>query len=138
MRTQILKGLGGVSLIGALTALSVPAQAADIRCKVPFSFTVNKATLPPGEYLISTSGNGGLLVRSFRGGAVALTNRLESRKEVDPKMVFHRYGDQYILREVWMGVGVGRELPQPRLEKELKTASNGSTIDFERIEIPGL
>jgi hypothetical protein len=138
MRTQILKGLWAASLIGALTALSVPAQAADIRCKVPFSFTVHKATLPPGEYLISSSGNGALLVRGFRSGAVALTNRLQSGKEVDPKMVFHRYGDRYILREVWMGVGVGRELPQPRLEEELKTARNGSIIDFERIEIPGL
>ena len=37
----------------------------------------------------------------------------------ETKLVFHRYGDQYVLREVWTGEGVGRELPESRFEREV-------------------
>jgi hypothetical protein len=60
-----------------------------------------------------------VLVRGASGAAFSVTNRLESRGESQAKLVFHKYGDTYILRQVWMGDGTGRELPRTRLEREL-------------------
>lgn len=138
MRTQILKGAGAATMFGLLV-LCAPVQAADVTAKVPFSFSVNKKVLPPGTYSVSTgtAGAGTLIVNSFGGGAITLSTRLESREATSPKLVFHRYGDEYILREVWMGAGSGHALPQSPRERELAGARNGAaTARLQRVEIP--
>jgi hypothetical protein len=137
MRTQILKGAGLAVVLGMLT-LSAPAPvaAADIRANVPFSFTVNKKVLPPGTYNVSNN-NSALLIRGSSTGAVTLGNRAESSTATSPKLVFHRYGDEYILREVWMGSS-GYQLPQTSRERELASGRSGAataTASFERVEV---
>jgi hypothetical protein len=38
-----------------------------------------------------------------------------------PKLVFHRYGDQYFLYQVWpAGATTGRQLPKSRGEREVE------------------
>ena len=138
MRTQILKGAGVAMVLGML-ALSAPAPvaAADIRASVPFSFTVNKKVLPPGTYDVSNN-NSTLLIRGFGAGAVTLSNRAESTTATSPKLVFHRYGDAYILREVWMGGGSGHKLPETARERELAGSRSGAataSTSFERVEV---
>lgn len=137
MRTQILKGAGLAVVLGMLT-LSAPAPvaAADIRANVPFSFTVNKKVLPPGTYNVSNN-NSALLIRGNSSGAVTLGNRAESSTSTSPKLVFHRYGDTYILREVWMGSS-GYQLPQTSRERELASGRSGAataTASFDRVEV---
>ena len=139
MRTQILKGLATASVLGAMLVGSGNAQAADVKAKVPFSFAVNKKVLPPGPYSISPTGNSALMIIGTGTGAVTTSQRMESAKADTPKLVFHRYGSEYILREVWTGGGVGRLLPEPRRERELASTpgTNGtSTASYERVEIP--
>ena len=53
MTKQILKVVWPVAVVVALAVSSLPAQAADIRCTVPFTFTVKGKTLPPGTYQIA-------------------------------------------------------------------------------------
>ena len=73
MTKQLLKGFWAASLVVALAVLSVPAQAAEIRAKIPFSFTVNGKTLPAGTYSVSSeAAQGVLLVRGFGHGARGL------------------------------------------------------------------
>jgi hypothetical protein len=139
MRTQILKGAGLAVVFGMLT-LSAPAPvaAADIRANVPFSFTVAKKVLPPGTYDVSSSAGHALVIRGFGAGAVTLGQRSESAKASSPKLVFHRYGDEYILREVWMGGASGYQLPQTARERELASGRSGAataTASFERVEV---
>ena len=137
MRTQILKGLATASVLGAMLVGSGTAQAADVTAKVPFTFAVNKKVLPPGPYSISSTGNTALMITGPTKGALTVSQRLESAGTDTPKLVFHRYGSEYILREVWTGAGVGRLLPEPRRERELAATSNGSsTASYERVEIP--
>ena len=138
MRTHILKGIATASVLGAMLVGSGNAQAADVKARVPFSFAVNKKVLPPGPYSISSTGATALMIRGTSSGAMTVAQRLES-PAAGPKLVFHRYGDEYILREVWTGGGVGRLLPEPRRERELAgtPGPNGaSTASFERVEIP--
>ncbi len=141
MTKQLLKGFWAASLVAVLAVLSVPAHAAEIRAKIPFSFTVNGKTLPAGTYSVSTEAvQGGLLVRGFGHGAVVLTNSIASGKDTGAKLVFHKYGEQYILRQAWMGGGSGRELPESRLERTLaRSAQDRKVADtFEQVVIPVL
>jgi hypothetical protein len=120
MTKYIFKSLGAASVLALLTVAATPSQAADISADVPFSFTVNGATLPPGTYSISTTGAlGSVLVRGGTGSAFALSNRMDTNGNDDCKLVFHKYGDTYVLRQIWLGGGAGRELPRPRIEREL-------------------
>lgn len=140
MKNQILRGVWAASLVGALAVLSVPAEAAEITAKIPFSFTVNGKTLAPGTYHVSTEvSRGALLVRGVDDGAFILVTRMESARDTDPKLIFHKYGDRYILRQAWMGNGSGRELPQSRLERELAKLERGGKLasTFERVVIAG-
>lgn len=42
---------------------------------------------------------------------------------------FHKYGDQYFLSQVWtIGGNSGRELPMPRVEREVEKNSVRQTI----------
>lgn len=138
MRTQILKGAGLAVVLGTLT-LSAPAPvaAADIKANVPFSFTVGKSVLAPGTYNVSNN-NSALLIRGYGSGAFTIGQRTESAKSTSPKLVFHRYGDEYILREVWMGSSAGHLLAQTKRERELSGGRSGAataSASFERVEI---
>jgi hypothetical protein len=139
MTKQLLKGLLAVSVLAVFAAGSVPVEAAELTCKIPFRFTINGTTLPEGSYNVSTTG-GKLFIRGFRHGAFALTNAVESKKASAPRLVFHKYGEQYFLRQVWAGDGSGRELPQPRLERSLaKRAQEGQVATGpEQVSIPVL
>ena len=138
MTKQLLKGFWAVSLVAVMAALSVPVEAAEVACKVPFRFMVNGTTLPEGSYNVSTSG-GTLFVRGYSAGAFVLSNGIASNNPSPAKLVFHKYGDQYILRQVWMGGSSGRELPAPRLERSLaKAAQEGKVAGFEQVVIPVL
>jgi hypothetical protein len=139
MRTQILKGAGLAVVLGMLT-LSAPAPvaAADIRANVPFSFTVNKKVLPAGTYNVTSSAAHSLILSSFGGSAITMGQRAESSKSGSPRLVFHRYGTDYILREVWMGGASGYTLPETARERELAGSRGGvntASANFERVEV---
>jgi hypothetical protein len=113
-------------LVLAALAPSVSAQATELRCTIPFSFVVNSRILPPGDYRVSDVGQGVLYVRDLVHGAFALNTRVDEENaaaDSRPRLVFHRYGEDYVLREVWMGATEGRELPEPRRERELRNAA---------------
>ena len=136
MTRQLLQGLGAASLVAALAVLSIPAQAAEVKYDVPFGFLVNGKALPAGNYQLSTNGSV-VLVRGAREGAVVVTSAKQSR-EHDAKLVFHRYGAQYILREVHTGAGAGRMLPESGLERELLEQARSAAVSFERVTVPAL
>jgi hypothetical protein len=113
--------LSGVPIYGQLVY--------GIRANVPFDFTVNKATLPAGEYTVRPSNMQGVIsIQSADGrkSAVVITIPVQARTRPDQALlVFHRYGDQYFLAQVWApGDITGSELPQSRAESEL--AKNAS------------
>ena len=138
MRTQILKGAGLAVVLGVLTlSAPKPVVAADIRANVPFSFTVDKKVLPAGTYNVTSSNAHALLISSFGAGAVTMGQRAESTSG-SPRLVFHRYGTEYILREVWMGGASGYQLRETARERELagnRGGVNTASANFERVEV---
>lgn len=133
MRKHFVKALATVSLlIATMIVATGQAQAQSlanpIRVNIPFDFVVGNKTLAAGEYYIKraqpNSGDGMLSVTSVDGRThlFRLTNALQT---LDPKtratLVFHRYGTQTFLAQVWPGSGTtGRELPKSRTERELE------------------
>jgi hypothetical protein len=118
-RFFVVLAVAGVMAVA--TPLFVTVQAAEVRCQIPFSFTVNGTTMPAGTYNLSTNDTA-LFIRGMSHGTVTLSNRMESRTATDAKLVFEKRGDEYTLREVWMGEGTGREVPPTRTEKDKRLA----------------
>jgi hypothetical protein len=55
-----------------------------------------------------------------------------NQTQEETKLVFHKYGDQYFLSQIWTpGGNTGRELLMPRFEREL--AKNG--IEREKVVV---
>jgi hypothetical protein len=102
-------------------AASARAQAIATVTNVPFAFTAGDTNLPRDRYRISPmpGQNGVIMIRGERHGVV-LMSRTDRRndREPAPRLTFHRYGDQYFLREVQLGDGRILHLSETRAEKE--------------------
>jgi hypothetical protein len=106
-----------------LVGVAAPARAQGIETvtNVPFAFTAGDTTLPQDHYRISPmpGQNGVFMLRGLRHGVVLMsrTDR-SSDRDPAPSLTFHRYGDQYFLREVQLGDGRILQLSQSRTERK--------------------
>jgi hypothetical protein len=138
MKKQALKTFTIFSLLLMLAAVSVPAQSQRSKITIPFSFIVGQKTLPAGVYTVEPNRRDFdkvWLIQSRAADASALFTTMPVRAnqtQEETKLVFHKYGDQYFLSQIWTpGGNTGRELLMPRLERELaKTA-----IEREKIVV---
>lgn len=92
--------------IAFVTLAAVPGHAqALIKADVPFDFCVGGGVLPAGEYNISLSGWSGqslALSSPLRWIEIVMPLSMDWRTDFDtPKLVFHRYGNEYFLAEIW-------------------------------------
>ena len=88
--------------------------------RVPFAFTVGDANLPSDTYHLSRmSGHREMLfLRGDRTGALVRTDEVRlPRTDANPSLVFHRYGDQYFLREIRWEDTAQLDLPETKAER---------------------
>lgn len=115
-----------LSLLSFVTGGSIYAQNR-VRADIPFAFTIANELLPAGSYTVErhwTLPSALVLASENLGTRLnALTIGVEhnSVKAVNPKLVFRRYGQQFFLATVWMGMGdsVGREIPKSAKERQV-------------------
>ena len=122
MKRNLLLFAAALALVVTTVA---SAQTTKVKVTVPFSFIVNRATLPAGEYLVQSVDVEGKVL-ALRNAETNTTNlvmfnsctSLASPKQT--KVIFHRYGERYFLNQIWVaGNTAGHELsPSPR-EKEV-------------------
>ena len=122
----------GLLVVLAIIAVGIPAKAQSLQYKltvnVPFDFTVGNTRLVAGVYAIqrAETSSGDLVVRiSSVGGRASVTGLTSPVSTLHPKdearLVFHRYGDQYFLCEVWpTSATTGRVLPKSRSERDVQ------------------
>jgi len=89
-----------------LFAQMTPSQRL-MKVTVPFAFGVENHSLPAGEYLVLTvTPERSIRIVSTDGKNSAIVNTLpnyaKSPSETS-RLVFHRYGDEYFLTQVWTG-----------------------------------
>ena len=124
-----------VGLLTLAGATAVRAASPELQALVPFSFSAGSTTLAAGSYTVErTSGpQGPLMIRSLAGGVMLLTERGEAAAAgKSTRLVFHRYGDRYYLRQVWFNGTSGYGVPETPEERELaaraKLASGPSVV----------
>jgi hypothetical protein len=145
MTKKLYSTFAMMGLFLMLAVVSVSAQSrGKIDVNVPFDFSFNNQTLPAGAYSIRQISQNSMLVESADGQKrviAQVTGRVQldaNEKASNEKLVFHQYGNQYFLSQVWMVRGSdGRELNQSRAErqaaKELKLAMNGAKL--KKVEV---
>ncbi len=148
MKNKMLKGLTMLLAVVALTFISavgtVNAQESRTQvASVPFEFTVGDTTLPAGDYNVTRMMNSGETI-ALRGAesAVRLTSLIiKAEPARRSKLVFHRYGDQYFLAEVWTaGYTNGRKLVTSKAEIRLqrensRVARDGRQYDLYEVSL---
>jgi hypothetical protein len=133
MKRNVIKRLTMLSLVSMFTLCAAVASANaqlsnPIRAKVPFDFNVGDKKLPAGDYTISRlsgfSDNKMISVSSADASAHVFQSTFEARA-LTPKntstLVFHKYGDQYFLEQIWSGgEQAGRQLSESRDERTVR------------------
>jgi hypothetical protein len=106
-----------------LTAAGAYAQSA--QAHVPFAFKVGTAQMPAGNYEVKKEmGSEIIMVRNLQtGSTVQAMARRESPSKKTDKLVFHHYGSQYVLTEIWGTAGSdGIALSPAKQSKDLELA----------------
>src|SRR5215470_1041264 len=123
MKKSLFKLTGLVAL--ALVATTQIARAQEpVRVTIPFAFTADDKVLPAGEYRVEKAAQGSLalMIRRIDGSEgmfVTASATASSEPQKTSKLIFHRYGNQYFLSQVWVaGYAQGRQLRKSAKEKE--------------------
>ncbi|HEY3825350.1 MAG TPA: hypothetical protein VGL82_12380 [Bryobacteraceae bacterium] len=106
-----------------LTAAGHAQGTTQLRADVPFNFTAGSSTLTAGVYTVE-QGNGLIRIQSARGkgGAFLVSHTGQcSPNQTASRLVFHRYGDTYLLSQIWtQGNDCPRQVPVTRRERDLE------------------
>ena len=148
MKIQIVGVLTKVTLLSAMLLVTSVASAQGqslanrITANIPFDFSVGEKKLPAGTYSISrvnqNIGDAVLSVVDDDGHAKTIrlssaTQRLHANSKAT--MVFHRYGDQYFLFQVWpAGATTGRQFSRSRREREIQRNLVGNLSEGKMVQ----
>jgi len=140
MKNKFAKRVINYGLLIVMVAMvvdqSVKAQTLTygLRANIPFAFSVGNTQLPAGKYSVSrvlpNSGDSVIAINSLSGKGSALRTTIPvtaGTPRDKATLVFHRYGDQYFLSQVWAaGVSTGLTFTRSRSERELQEKQNES------------
>jgi hypothetical protein len=122
MKRNLLLFAAALALVVTTVA---SAQSTKVKVTVPFSFIVNRANLPAGEYLVQSVDVEGkvLAIRNVETNTTNLVIFNSCTSLASPtqtKLIFHRYGERYFLSRIWVaGNTSGHELSHSSREKEV-------------------
>jgi len=125
MKPAIYKTMIMVALL-AILATTLYAQQTGSRFTVPFSFVVNGQTLPPGDYFIEGLWWNAVAFHNLKGepGLVVMAQYSPRTQEAKTQLVFHRYGNQYVLASA--------ELPNTNHARAFQTAVVSHVIKVDK------
>ena len=101
MKPAIFKVMVLVALLG-IPASALFAQSTGSWFKVPFEFTVGGNSLPAGDYFVENLWWNGVVFHGTNktAGLIVLAEGWEQRQIGVPKLVFHRYDNDYMLSSI--------------------------------------
>ena len=131
MSNRIVKGISILTLVVGL-ALVVSVESANgqltshgVTAEIPFDFIVGDKTLAAGKYSVNSAASSGgalrIIGRDGKSAAFRLSSQVsEKSQKQNARLVFHRYGQQYFLAEVWAGNSNGERLHPSKRERNLQ------------------
>lgn len=156
MKRNVIKRLTMLSLVSMFSLYAAVASAnaqlsIPVRAKIPFDFSVGDKKLEAGEYTFSRTSGFGDVRTMLVSSADSSTRIFQSTSEAQvlrPKnestLVFHKYGDQYFLEQIWTGgEQEGTQLPESRDERTARrqlaqtqqSNMSGKLMKLETVEI---
>ena len=135
--TNTILALSAAAVLGT-TGLYAQSSAV---ANVPFGFTVDTVSLPPGDYELRALSSGGPVIQivnlNTRRTVMVMAPASGSTHKGQPtdsgKVIFHRYGDRYFFSEVWSPGGLRGCAKPPKLEQELRASNPG--IEMASVDI---
>lgn len=132
-----------LACVAFVTLAATPSHAQILlKADVPFSFSAGYGMLPAGEYNITRSGIGQvvLLSNGRRGVELMTPKTTDLRDKIGtPKLVFHRYGDEYFLAEIWTSADdCVRTLSVHARERQLAKAGVSPLVAVVYAELPSV
>lgn len=121
MKRNIAIALFG--LANLVAASGAFAQDSSAQANVPFAFSVNNTTLPPGQYRIATNSMSSILIRNIDQGTAVFSTVAGSEEASygSCRLVFHKYGERYFLRQVLCPAkALSVDLPATHREKRAR------------------
>jgi hypothetical protein len=140
MTKKLYSTFAMMGLFLMLAFVSVSAQSrGKIEINVPFDFSLGNQTLPAGAYSVKQLSQNSMLVESADGQTRVLAQtpgRIQidaNEKAPQEKLVFHQYGKQYFLAQVWMvrgsdGLELGQSGAERQANREQKLATGGAKL----------
>jgi len=141
MTRQVYATIAITILIGLL-AIVAQGQSRNrqlLTANIPFAFNAGPKTLPAGKYTVAvvnpSSGRNVLQIRSIDGRVSVMLQTIDmiGQANVNAKLMFRRYGDQYFLAQTWMaaertGLATLKSTAERKLENEMVKAGNKSDL----------
>jgi hypothetical protein len=127
-----------IAIAGLFLAGPMFAQMG-VQAKVPFSFYVgNSKLMPAGTYQVAPCSTHVATVRNCQSGVTVfhITNPGDKKDVGQGKLIFHKYGDKYFLKEV-RGQSLSSNLAIPETKQEKQARDELATVTtFETITVP--
>jgi hypothetical protein len=122
MKRTMMKLTAALALAVTFGIATAYAQTnANLRADVPFNFMVGKNAIPSGNCgVVLSSQVARIACADERAGIVGQDARKDATGT--PKLVFHKYGDQYFLAEVWTA-SKGLILAESPAEREMRASA---------------
>lgn len=126
-----------ITTVLLMAAASVVVQAQErpiLRATVPFAFTVENTALPAGTYTVYVLAPYTMTIKvqsadGRKAVMIAAIPTQKSKESKEVKLVFHRFGNQYFLAQVWeQGSNLHRDLRSGNRAREL--AKNGERMQL--------
>ena len=113
-----LVAFGSICIGG--TALQ--AQSYIVAAKVPFAFNVGDKSCSAGKYVFQKRTNEEFQsLRNVDDGCKMFIGATpQSTNHGRPRIVFHRYGNEYFLSEIWNSQGTGTQLRMSKAERRVR------------------
>ena len=128
MKRKALWSLTALVLALAVNSVAQSKSTAD----VPFAFAVDQSWMSAGHYTITQVSDRVLQLRNADTKATVsiIAQHEEKLTAKQPQMVFRKYGDRYILAEVWNARGgQGLELPASKMVKQISDSNTGGATE---------
>jgi hypothetical protein len=134
-----LIGLPLVVLSLLLTTTSAYSQS-QAKAYVPFAFKAGMAQLPPGNYELKIGfGSNIVKICNLETGKTALalaSGREDSPLHTQGKLVFHSYGNQRFLAEIWGGADTkGILFSASKQERQMQQVASGPSNTGKEVTI---
>jgi hypothetical protein len=114
MKNQIYRAIAIFAIFFGFAVASVEAQTASrVEVQIPFEFSAGKTTLKPGVYTVKRMSGNLVQLKNAEGKAVILNapvNLSSTSSEATERLVFNKYGHEYVLAQIWLTADSGRGL----------------------------